>query len=143
MTQWSRSFEGIPECVSEVREYTRKLLGDCGGADVVELVASELAGNAIRHSDSGEPGGQFTVHLAAFVDRWQVRVDDEGGLGVPHICEPSPIASVEDLDHFGDEVEAGRGLALVAAVSSAWGVWGDQAARAVWAEILMSEEATV
>ncbi|MEY9858522.1 serine/threonine-protein kinase RsbW [Catenulispora sp. GAS73] len=142
MTYWSRSFDGIPECVSEVREHTRGLLGGCEGADLVELVASELAGNAIRHSDSGEPGGQFTVHLAAFADRWQVRVDDEGGSTVPHVCELPPIETVEDLDRFSNEVEDGRGLALVAAVSSAWGVLGDQAARAVWAEILMPGEVT-
>lgn len=142
MTYWSRSFDGIPECVPEVREHTRKLLGGCRGADVVELVASELAGNAIRHSDSGEPGGRFTVHLATFADRWQVRVDDEGGQRVPHICQQLPIESVEDLDYFGTEVEAGRGLALVAAVSSAWGVLGGHAARAVWAEIVMPGEAT-
>lgn len=142
MTYWSRSFDGIPECVPEVREHTRKLLGDCRGADVVELVASELAGNAIRHSDSGEPGGHFTVHLATFADRWQIRVDDEGGPQVPHICKQPSIDSVEDLDHLGDDVEAGRGLELVAAVSSAWGVLGDHAARAVWAEIAMPGEAT-
>jgi anti-sigma regulatory factor (Ser/Thr protein kinase) len=94
MTYWSRSFDGIPECVPEVREHTRQVLGDRRGADVVELVASELAGNAIRHSDSGEPGGQFTVHLATFADRWQVRVDDEGGPRVPHICEPPPISII-------------------------------------------------
>jgi len=142
MTYWSRSFDGKPECVPEVREHTRNLLGGCRSADVVELVASELAANAVRHSDSGEPGGQFTVHLATFADRWQVRVDDEGGLRIPHICEQAPIENVDDLDQFGDEVECGRGLALVAAVSSAWGILGDQAARAVWAEIMMPGEAT-
>ena len=36
--------------------------------------------------------------------------------------------------------EAGRGLALVAALSHAWGVLGDQYSRAVWAEILFPVE---
>lgn len=142
MTYWVRSFDGIPECVSEVREYTRKVLNDCRGADAVELVASELASNAIRHSDSGAPGGQFTVRLEEFVDRWQVRVDDEGGPRVPHVCLSPQIESVDDLDKFGDDVEVGRGLALVATVSSGWGVLGDKNARAVWAEVLMPAEAT-
>ncbi|OLE21185.1 MAG: hypothetical protein AUG49_22685 [Catenulispora sp. 13_1_20CM_3_70_7] len=142
MSYWSRDFDGLPECVSEVREYTRNVVGDREGADLVELVASELAGNAIRHSDSGEPGGRFTVHLAEFCTRWQVRVDDLGGPGEPHICEPPPIKSVDDLDTFGEEIEAGRGLAMVAAVSSKWGVLGDQGARAVWAEILIPREGT-
>lgn len=135
MPYWSKSFDGRPECVAEVREYARKVVGDRKGADLVELIASELAGNAIRHSDSGEPGGQFTLHIAALINRWKVRVDDAGGTKVPHVCEPPPINSAEDLDRFGDEIEAGRGLALVAAVSSCWGVLGNEAARAVWAEI--------
>ncbi|MBS2547447.1 helix-turn-helix domain-containing protein [Catenulispora sp. NL8] len=140
MSYWSKTFDGRPEHVSEVREFTRKAIGDYDGVDLVELVASELAGNAVRHSDSGEPGGEFTLHLATFLDRWQVRVDDAGGPKVPHICEPKPIDSIADLDAFGDEVETGRGLALVAAVSSKWGVLGDQAGHAVWVEILMPQE---
>jgi hypothetical protein len=84
------------------------LVGECDAADTVELAASELAGNAIKHSDSGVPGGQFRVHLAAFRDRWQVRVDDEGETSVPHICEPMPIRRVEDLHALGEEVETGR-----------------------------------
>lgn len=138
MPYWSKTFDGLPEHVSEVREYTRKLLGDSEVADAVELVVSELAGNAVRHSDSGEPGGQFTVHLAAFRDRWQVRVDDEGGPSVPHVREPMPIECIEDLDALGEDVEVGRGLTLVAGLSSAWGVLGDQSGRAVWVEILIS-----
>jgi anti-sigma regulatory factor (Ser/Thr protein kinase) len=137
---WSKSFEGLPECVSEVREFTRKVVGDDGGADLVELVASELAGNAIRHSGSGAPEGQFTVHLAALVNRWLVRVDDAGGTTQPHVCAPPVMERTEDLDDYGDEVETGRGLAMVAAVSSEWGVLGDENARAVWAEIQISGE---
>ncbi|WP_194906244.1 ATP-binding protein [Catenulispora rubra] len=140
MSYWSKTFDGRPEHVSEVRKFTRKVIGDYKGADLVELVASELAGNAVRHSDSGEPGGQFTLHLATFPNRWQVRVDDAGGPRELHVCEPKPIESIDDLDAFGDEVEAGRGLALVAAVSSQWGVLGDQAGRAVWVEILKPRE---
>jgi len=143
VSYWSKTFDGRPECVSEVREFTRKAIGDNDGGDLVELVASELAGNAVRHSDSGKPGGQFTLHLAAFLNRWQVRVDDAGGPNVPHVCEPKPIESIEDLDAFGDEVEAGRGLALVASVSSNWGFLGDQAGRAVWVEISMPQAAGV
>ena len=135
MPYWSRDFDGRPECVADVREFTRRVIGDRTGADMVELVVSELAGNAIRHSDSGEPGGQFTLHIAALTNRWQVRVDDAGGTNVPHVCEPPPIDSADDLDCLGDEIEAGRGLTLVAAVSSSWGVLGDEGAHAVWAEI--------
>jgi anti-sigma regulatory factor (Ser/Thr protein kinase) len=63
MPYWSKTFDGLPERVSEAREYTRKVLGDSEVARAVELVASELASNAVRHSDSGLPGG--AVHGAS------------------------------------------------------------------------------
>ncbi|MBS2546919.1 ATP-binding protein [Catenulispora sp. NL8] len=137
MSYWSKSFEGLPEYLTAVREFTRLVAGDREGADVMEMVASELAGNAIQHSESGEPGGKFTLQVAGFPDRWQIRVIDEGGPTVPHICELPSIDSAEDLDYLGDEAEAGRGLAMIAAVSSVWGVIGDQTSRSVWAEILI------
>jgi len=143
MSYWSRDFAGLPEHLTEVREFTRIVAGDREGADLVEMVASELAGNAIQHSESGGPGGKFTLQVADFHDRWHVRVIDEGGPRVPHLCELTSIESAEDLDKLGDEVEAGRGLAMVAAVSSAWGVVGDRKAHEVWAEIMASGRATV
>src|SRR5262249_51157238 len=90
---------------------------------------SELAGNAVVHTASGAPGGQFVVHLAAFADRWQVRVDDAGSPTEPHVVVDA-IDEDTDWDH-----ESGRGLAMVAAISRSWGVLGDRRARAVWAEI--------
>jgi hypothetical protein len=131
MSYWSETFDGRPACVADVRHFTTKALGDAPGVDLVELVASELATNAVRHSDSGRPGGTLTVHLAAFAGHWHIRVDDACGLGEP--C-------VKDSDDFEDE--AGRGLALVAALSKNWGVMGNDYARAVWAEIAKPEEAT-
>lgn len=129
MAYWARSFPGRPECVADVRRFMVKSLGDRPGVDVVELVASELTTNAVQHSESGRPGGQFTVHLAAFADRWRIRVDDAGGVG-----EPLPRMGEPEDD------EAGRGLALVEALSSSWGVMGDHYARAVWAEVPIPRE---
>lgn len=131
MSYWSRSFPGLAECLAEVRHFTQMVLGGAPGADLVVLAISELAGNAVVHTSSGDPGGQFVVHLAAFADRWQVRVDDEGSPTDPRIL-------VADLGEDGVadwNAEAGRGLAMVAAVSEKWGVLGDSRARAVWAEI--------
>ena len=140
---WLRTFEGRPEHLTTVREFTRYVAGDRDGADLMEMVASELAGNAIQHSQSGGPGGRFMLQVLDFRDRWQIRVIDEGGPTVPHICELTSFESADDLDKLGDEAEAGRGLAMVAAVSSAWGVAGDQKAREVWAEIKSSRKALV
>ncbi|GAA1959058.1 ATP-binding protein [Catenulispora subtropica] len=131
MSYWSRSFPGAAECLAEVRHFTQMVLGNAPGADLVVLAISELAGNAIVHTASGEPGGQFVVHLAAFADRWQVRVDDEGAPSDPRIV----VAGLDEDGVASWDAEAGRGLAMVAAISEKWGVLGDSRARAVWAEI--------
>lgn len=129
MSYWSRSFPGLAENLAEVRQFIQMVLGDAPGAELVVLAVSELAGNAIVHTASGAPGGQFVVHLAAFADRWQVRVDDAGSP-----TEPRVVVDGTDEDCDWDS-ESGRGLAMVASISRKWGVLGDRAARAVWAEI--------
>lgn len=127
---WTRTFDGLPEQVAEVREFVRRIVGDLvDGADDVELVASELAANAIRHSASGNPGGYFVVQVAAFSDAWHVRVTDQGSLG-----SPTPM-DAEEAD------ETGRGLAVVIALTRAWGVIGGSAGhRTVWAEVPFPED---
>ena len=136
MSYWSRSFPGLAENLAEVRQFTQMVLGDAPGAELVVLAVSELAGNAIVHTASGAPGGQFVVHLAAFADRWKVRVDDEGSPTEPHVV-------VDGIDEDAEwDCESGRGLAMVAAISQKWGVLGDGCARAVWAEIPYPVQAT-
>jgi histidine kinase-like protein len=129
MTYWSRSFPGLPEHLGEVRRFTQMVLGDAPGTELVVMAVSELAGNAIVHTASGAPDGQFVVHLAAFADRWKVRVDDEGSPSEPRVVVD---AIVDDPEW---DSESGRGLAMVASISRKWGVIGDRCARAVWAEI--------
>jgi hypothetical protein len=129
MGYWSETFAGNPECVAAARKFTVHALGAVPGADIVELVASELAANAVLHSNSGEPGGQFTLHVATFQTHFRVRVDDAGG-----DTEPQSPRGGAGWD------ECGRGLALVAALSSRWGVLGDRYARAVWAEISIPQD---
>jgi anti-sigma regulatory factor (Ser/Thr protein kinase) len=129
MSYWSRSFPGLAEHLAEVRQFTQMVLGDAPGSELVLLAVSELAGNAIVHTASGAPGGQFVVHLEAFADHWRVRVDDEGSATEPHVV-------LDELDAEDDwDAESGRGLAMVASISHKWGVLGDRDARSVWAEI--------
>lgn len=121
---WMRTFEGLPERLADVRQYLRDTLGDdVDGVDDVVLVASELAGNAIRHSKSGLLGGHFVLQVAAFTDCWYVRIDDQGSTSSP---EP---ATAKDTD------ETGRGLPVVAALARAWGTFGGSTDRTVWAEV--------
>ena len=129
MSYWSRSFPGRPEHLGEVRRFTQMVLGDAPGTELVVMAVSELAGNAIVHTASGAPDGQFVVHLAAFADRWKVRVDDEGSPSEPRVV----VDAIEEDPEW--DSESGRGLAMVASISRKWGVIGDRCARAVWAEI--------
>jgi serine/threonine-protein kinase RsbW len=126
MCYWTKRYRGLAASVSDVREFTATALGEVDGVDLVVLLATELATNAILHSASGEPGGTFVLHLARFADRWQVRVDDAGGFSSPRMSK-----SADPLK------EAGRGLALVDAIANGWGVLGDENSRAVWAEVLI------
>ncbi|HVT76365.1 MAG TPA: ATP-binding protein [Acidimicrobiales bacterium] len=83
----------------------------------VKLAASELATNALRHS--GEPETATVRYLGGGV---RIEVDD-GSRTHPEMREAVP-------DDFG-----GRGLHVVDAVSSAWGVESRTSGKRVWCEI--------
>jgi two-component sensor histidine kinase len=89
-----------------VRASLRSFLGDWPLADDAITLVSELATNAVSHSHSRRPGGQFTV-------RFQIHPD--GGLH----------AEVEDQgsDWDGDlsAAECPHGLYLLRALSTACG----------------------
>jgi anti-sigma regulatory factor (Ser/Thr protein kinase) len=127
MEIWSKGFAGRPECLVEARRFIRAVLGDGEAAQIVALVADELAGNAIKHTASGGPGGEFVLRLSRFGNRCRVRVDDEGGPTTPRLC------AAQDDDEFG------RGLTIVSMLAARWGAEGDENARSVWAEITFEE----
>ena len=56
-----RAFPARPEQVAEARQFVRGLLGGCPVADDAVLCVSELAGNCVTHSASGQLGAVFTV----------------------------------------------------------------------------------
>jgi anti-sigma regulatory factor (Ser/Thr protein kinase) len=90
--------------------------------DVV-LVASELVTNAVQHAET-LPGGRLVV--AWEIDRQGVvvRVSDGGGAGDhPHVRHPDVRET------------SGRGLALVEALASRWGVISGESGRTVWASL--------
>jgi serine/threonine-protein kinase RsbW len=119
-----RVFAGETGQVSQVRAFVAWSLAGCPARETLLACVSELAANAIAHSASGA-GGLFTVEVvrpAAGVAR--VAVTDAGGPREPAIREAHDLA------------EGGRGLALVAAMSSRWGYYDVDAGpgRTVWAE---------
>jgi serine/threonine-protein kinase RsbW len=59
---WERVFRGEAAQVAVMRQWITSLLPDCPPRMNLVLVASELAGKAIRHTASGQ-GGTFAVRL--------------------------------------------------------------------------------
>jgi len=86
------------------------------------LVLSELVSNALKHArplDDGSLGlawGCWDNHL-------HVQVTDGGADTEPAVRRPAPDST------------GGRGLSIVRAVSTAWGVEHDVASTTVWASL--------
>ncbi|GAA1590808.1 hypothetical protein GCM10009678_86340 [Actinomadura kijaniata] len=122
-------FPGEVETVGRARELLRTALGaHLTGHELyaVLLAATELSTNAIRHSNSGRPGGWYALAVEADVDTVRVAVADEGGEEEPQVAVAE---SLEDLD-----AEGGRGLGTLALLGSV-GWAGGPNGRRVWADL--------
>jgi serine/threonine-protein kinase RsbW len=76
----SRVFQARADQVREAREFLRAALEGCPAADDAILCISELATNAVLHSDSRKAGGTFTVRAEVHPgDYLWVEVEDNGG----------------------------------------------------------------
>ncbi|GAA4437882.1 ATP-binding protein [Actinokineospora soli] len=111
-----------PGSVASARYFTTAVLASWRVADdVVQdvlLAVSELVTNAVEHGV-----GEVVLELVNHVGRClRVQVSDKGLGANPALVPLSP------------ETPRSRGLAIVAAVSSAWGHRGDDAGLCVWAE---------
>jgi two-component sensor histidine kinase len=89
--------------------------------DEVALVASELIGNAVRHCDATERN-ELDVS-------WTVGTQDV----VVSVEDPSETLPV--LRHPPPDAPSGRGLTIVQALTSEWGVEPTQRGKRVWARI--------
>ncbi|MFD0315446.1 ATP-binding protein [Streptomyces flavalbus] len=118
----SRSFAREDGSVGQARRYVHGALLDWklpDLADRAELVVSELATNSVRHARCDT----YRVTLCRLSDhRVRVAVVDLSR------CEPRMAQADHDMEH-------GRGLALVDAMSDEWGTdllpWG----KRVWADL--------
>jgi anti-sigma regulatory factor (Ser/Thr protein kinase) len=107
---YSRVFHGAPDRIGRVRSEVREYLDRCPVADDVVLIVSELATNAIRHSDS--KGAFFIVRCKLFRDYVWVACEDLGGplRPRPEDGRPHGLDIVEALagpDGWGAERETG------------------------------------
>ncbi len=124
----SVTFPGVVAIVPAARRFVRGILADSPRVGDAELITAELATNAIRHTPSGEPGGEFTVSIWAKPGWARIEVADDGA-GQWH---PLP-ADTDD--------EYGRGLMIVAALADRFGHDADSAGtQTAWAEITWPDE---
>ncbi|HTP16665.1 MAG TPA: ATP-binding protein [Streptosporangiaceae bacterium] len=113
---------GVPESVREARALVRQALGaGHPAAEAAALCASELVTNAIAYSRSGRPGGYVELAVAGLPGAAYLTVRDGGG-------RPGPAARAPGDGH-------GCGLAIVAAMSAAWGTETDSGGRVTWCVI--------
>jgi serine/threonine-protein kinase RsbW len=111
-------FPGHVEQVRQVRRVLTRLLDGCPAADDIVLCGSELAANAVRHSCSGMPGRTFAVRVeVSRGDRVRIAIDDDGGPWIEGGCD----------------LVRGRGLGIVTALATDWGIVTGSAGRTVWA----------
>jgi serine/threonine-protein kinase RsbW len=120
-----RTLPGVPRSVGEARAFVRGQLGGGHAAAVVvgELLVSELATNAITHTDSGLPGRTFTVTVRPVAGGAEIAVYDAGARTVPTVTGPGP-----DGQH-------GRGVAIVDALAASWGTAPADGGRVTWCRI--------
>lgn len=122
---WKQRFTPVPLSVHRARQTAAAVL--CawgvppGSAQVVLLVLSELAANAVRHGRV--PGRYYEVRIAYDAEKLiGIEVSDPGE-GLPVLAEATP------------EAESGRGLAIVAAFAETWGVRERVVGKTVWARV--------
>jgi anti-sigma regulatory factor (Ser/Thr protein kinase) len=107
-----------PEQVTYVRHQTRLVLHLWGLTDLtsaVEVLVSELATNAVRHART-----RFTVTVAW--DGRTLRVE---------VSDASPLAPRPQLGVSCDR-DGGRGLLLIDAIASDWGIDLDHQGKTIW-----------
>jgi serine/threonine-protein kinase RsbW len=118
---WHRVFPGEASQVREARRFLASCLAGSAVSEDAVACLSELAANAVLHSNSQLPGGSFTVQAGRDAGgRLRVEVADQGG---PWDPSPDP-----DGQH-------GRGLLIVARLAADWGIAGHLHGRTAWLEL--------
>ncbi len=121
---------GVPEAAAMARAVVAQALGPGHPATADAAVCvSELAANAVCHTRSGLPGGTFTVSVQAGRGVVRVAVADAGSAS-----RPTARRARRSAVH-------GRGLAIVAALSAAWGCERAGGGQITWCEFPASEKA--
>ncbi|MDF5758389.1 ATP-binding protein [Spongiactinospora sp. TRM90649] len=119
--RWRAVFPGDQAQLRPLRRWLESLLPACPARDEAQLIAVELAANAIAHTASGD-GGWFIVEVTWCSGVVRIAIADGGSADVPHLVSDATA-------------EHGRGLHLVRELSERTGMAGDARGRLVWAEV--------
>ncbi|REK84579.1 ATP-binding protein [Streptomyces inhibens] len=121
-------FPSADQSAGRAREALRPQLQDWGLAgelaDSAELLLSELVTNAVKAE--APPGAEVTVRFELSAGRLRLEVQDAS--------DELPV-----MTHPEEDAECGRGLVLLDALASGWGVTPDGIGKAVWAELAVSD----
>ena len=118
--QADAEFEAHVSTVPHAREFVRRTLEEWRVADTDEalLVVTELAANAVLHA-----GSSYAVRISSSPGLLRIEVSDDD----PGTPEPQPFSST---------AETGRGIVLVSAIATSWGIRTDGGAgKVTWAEL--------
>ncbi|MCT4356069.1 ATP-binding protein [Streptomyces sp. Je 1-79] len=122
-------FEAVPGELKSLRRVIRSTLGQWGAmdaADEIELIATELATNVIKHVGEGAPA---TLVLEPRGSRLRVELHD----GSPVLPRGGRQADCDE--------ECGRGLHLLASMSADWGALPTRSGKVVWCELSLVADA--
>ena len=112
-----RKFDVQPQSVRDARTFVRDFADAAGAdADAAELLASELATNAVRHARTS----------------YEVRMGNHAGVLRVEIVNDAPNLL---LAMRAPTAEGGRGLAIVENVAQDWGTLSHGGEKIVWFEL--------
>ena len=114
---WRRAFPGLAEHAHSAREFVAFLLADLPTLDDAVLVTGEFVANALRHTASAQPGGQFLIEVRRHANGATIALKDQGSVKDP------AIPQLDDLS------ESGRGLYTARAVATTLTWSGDRNGR--------------
>ncbi|MFB8351672.1 ATP-binding protein [Streptomyces niveus] len=128
---WEVPFTAEPRVVARVRRAMRLHLSLWGLSDLEDLAqicVSELVANVINHVGPGTP-----VTLAVSTDGAHLRIElsDPDARAMPTLLAPTSGA------------ESGRGLMILDAVASRWGVISRADSKVVWCELATGLEVPI
>jgi Histidine kinase-like ATPase domain len=109
----ARRFDPQPHFVSAARAFAREVSQGSQRAEDIELVASELATNAIRHAMTPF---EMSIHIGS----QQIRLE---------VTDASPAPPI-----LNEASRSRHGLHIVSALAERWGVDAVDGGKTVWAE---------